>query len=70
MLQTRHFLKPNSSKTTEPISINFFLIETRIFSLQVYEEILLKFHLGKFLQQFKNSLKISLCYENFSQIEF
>jgi len=67
---TTFLKKPNSSKTTEAISINFFLIETRIFSLQVFEEILLKFHLVKFLKQFKKSLKISLCYENFSQMEF
>src|SRR5277367_3840245 len=68
--KNRNFSKPINSKTNEPILINFFLKETRIFSLQVCEDILLKFYLEIFLQRFKISLKISLCYENFPQIEF
>src|SRR5277367_1357828 len=62
MLKIRHFKKPNSLKTSQPISINFSLIETRIFSLQFCEEFLLKFDVGNFLRRFKNSLKISLPY--------
>src|SRR5277367_6407344 len=66
----REFSKPINSKTNEPILINFFLKETRIFSLQVCEEFLLKFHMENVLQRFKNLLKLSLCYEIFSQIVF
>src|SRR5277367_6029911 len=43
-----------NSKSTQPISINFFLKETRIFSLQNYEEFLSKFHLGDFFTAIRN----------------
>ena len=40
------FKKCISSKSTEPILINFFFKESRIFSLQICEDFLSKFHLG------------------------
>src|SRR5277367_2721135 len=67
MLEIGDSYKCIISKSSQPISINFFLKETRIFSLQNYEEFLSKFHLGDFLQRFEIWAQNSLCYVNFFQ---
>src|SRR5277367_2439613 len=69
-VRNRSFLKMYQLKKFSTDFNNLFLKETRIFSLQNYEEFLSKFHLGDFLQRFEIWARNSLCYENFSHIEF